>query len=71
MKIFLHSLIAALVGGAATSLTTALSDPTIWDHPGRLGTIGLSGALIGVLALLKASPLQQPPPPQLKREERY
>jgi hypothetical protein len=62
---WLHSLIAAGIGGAVTSLGAILVSPSSFSFTvsgmEHLGVVALAGAIIPVLALLKQSPL---PPTQ-------
>jgi len=60
-KAWVHSLIAAAIGGAASALGAILISPasfpdngTGWAH---LGAVAAFGAIVPVLALLKQSPL--------------
>jgi hypothetical protein len=59
-KTWIHSLVAAAIGGAASALGSILISPASfpdttagWEH---LGTIAAFGAVVPVLALLKQSP---------------
>lgn len=60
-KVWLHSLAAAAIGGAASSLGGVLVAPNDFNftHAGlvKIGELALAGALLPVLALLKQSPL--------------
>jgi hypothetical protein len=60
-RTWLHSLIAAAIGGAASSLSAAIVAPSIFNftHHGmvKMGQLALFGAAPPVLALLKQSPL--------------
>jgi hypothetical protein len=61
VKVWLHSLIAAAIGGAAAALGVIILTPTsiTWDEAGAilLAKAALIGAVVPVLALLKQSPL--------------
>ena len=60
-KTWLHSLVAAGIGGASNALlgVVAMPDTFNFTHAGLLnmGKIALAGALVPVLTLLKQSPL--------------
>lgn len=60
-KTWLHSLIAAGIGGASNAALGALAMPDTFNfsHAGlmNLGKMALIGALVPVLTLLKQSPL--------------
>lgn len=56
-NVFLHSLIAAAVGGAVTGLTTAMATGTDLKHASIAGG---AGALVAVAGMLKQSPLTGP-----------
>lgn len=64
MKSFWQTLLAAAIGGAATTLASALTDPHTLHEPSKLGPVAGAGAIIGVAGLLKQSPVQpkQDPP---------
>ena len=72
VKAWLHSIMAAAIGGASNAALGALAMPDTFNfsHAGliNLGKIALVGALVPVLTLLKQSPLpsantQQPAGP--------
>lgn len=60
-KVWIHSLVAAAIGGAASALGLIIVSPSsvTWTLAGArsLGEVALIGAVIPVLALLKQSPL--------------
>ena len=60
-KTWLHSLIAAAIGGGSSALLAAVAMPEAFNltHDGltHLGKLALIGALVPVLTLLKQSPL--------------
>lgn len=60
-KPWIHSLIAAAIGGAASALGLVIVSPSSvtwsWAGAAHLGEVALIGAVIPVLALLKQSPL--------------
>lgn len=60
-KVWLHSIAAAAIGGAAGALGLVIVSPSsvTWTATGAivLGKIALIGAVVPVLALLKQSPL--------------
>lgn len=60
-KAWLHALIAAAIGGASSSLLSALAMPDVvnFSHAGliNMGKMALIGAVVPVLTLLKQSPL--------------
>jgi hypothetical protein len=60
-KAWLHSLVAAAIGGAAGALGLIIVSPSsvTWTLAGAiaLGKVALIGAVIPVLTLLKQSPL--------------
>ncbi len=60
-KVWLHSLVAAAIGGAASALGAVLISPASFNFTlagwENIGKIALAGAVIPVLALLKQSPL--------------
>lgn len=64
-KTWLHSLIAAAIGGATSAVTAAYVVPSAFDfsHDGvqKLGKVAAGGALLAVLALLKQSPINNNP----------
>jgi hypothetical protein len=62
MNIWLHGLLAALIGGAVNSLSVILVDPVEFNFStglGKLASVAGAGALIGVIAYLKKSPLPE------------
>ena len=60
-KVWIHSLVAAAIGGAASALGLIIVSPSsvTWTLAGArsLGEVALIGAVIPVLALLKQSTL--------------
>jgi len=58
-KAFIHSVVAAVVSGAAIGGISAAQGGD-FTH---VASSALGGAIVGVLALLKSSPLVQPPTP--------
>lgn len=67
MNPWLHSLLVAAIGGAATSVVQVLADPSVLFAPGglkRLGATALAGALVAIVAFLKQSPV---PPGSVKQ----
>lgn len=66
-KAWLHSIIAAAIGGAASSLGAVWVDPAAFNFTPagwmNIGKVALAGAVIPVLAILKQSPLPPDPPP--------
>lgn len=60
-KSWIHSIVAAAIGGAASALGAVLVDPSVFNFTlagwENIGKIALAGAIIPVLALLKQSPL--------------
>jgi hypothetical protein len=60
-KVWLHSLVAAAIGGAASALGAVLISPSSFNFTlagwENIGKIAFAGAVIPVLALLKKSPL--------------
>lgn len=63
-KALIHSITAAAVTGAATGGLTALQG----GNTKQSGTAAIAGAIAAVLALLKSSPLVQPPTPPPSKE---
>lgn len=65
-KAWLHSIIAAAIGGAASSLGAVWVDPAAFNFTPagwmNIGKVALAGAVIPVLAILKQSPLPPDPP---------
>lgn len=62
MNIWLHGLAAALIGGAVNSLSVILVDPVEFNFStglGKVASLAGAGALIGVIAYLKKSPLPE------------
>lgn len=57
MKPFWQALLAAAIGGAATALASALTDPHVMQEPKKLGPIAAAGAVIGIGGLFKQSPV--------------
>jgi hypothetical protein len=61
LKIWIHGLLAAVVGGASTAASAALVDNVTFNfsHAGlvALGKISASAAAISTIAYLKQSPL--------------
>lgn len=66
MKAFWQSILAAAIGGAATTVANVLVDPHVISEPSKLGTIAGAGALIGVAGLLKQSPVTPAAPKDVK-----
>ena len=64
-KVWVHSIVAAAIGGAATALGAVLVNPAAFNFTlagwENIGKIALAGAVIPVLALLKQSPLPGTP----------
>ena len=60
MLIFLKALLAAVLGGAVTSVTEVLSAPgnTNPYDMGRLRNAAIAGALVGLVGYLKQSPIE-------------
>jgi hypothetical protein len=60
-KAWIHSIIAAAIGGAASALSAVLVAPSAFNFTPagweNIGKIALAGAIIPVLTLLKQSPL--------------
>jgi hypothetical protein len=60
-KSWIHSIVAAAIGGAASALGAVFVDPSAFNFTlagwENIGKIALAGAIIPVLALLKKSPL--------------
>ena len=60
-KTWLHSLVAAAIGGASNAVlgVVAMPDTFNFSHDGlmNIGKIALVGAIVPVLTLLKQSPL--------------
>lgn len=62
MHIWLKGLAVALIGGAVNSLSVILVDPVVFNFStglGKLASAAGAGALIGVIAYLKKSPLPE------------
>jgi len=63
-RTWIHSLLAAAIGGASNAALGALAMPDTFNftHQGwiNLGKVAAMGALIPVLTLLKQSPLPAP-----------
>jgi hypothetical protein len=61
LKVWLHSIISAAIGGAVSAVSAVLVAPHDFNfsHAGFLSIekVALSGAIIAVLAVLKQSPL--------------
>ena len=61
IRAWVHSLIAAFVGGASSAVPAAIVDPNVFNvtAPGlrHLGTVAALGGVVAVCALLKQSPL--------------
>lgn len=61
LKIWLHGLLAAVIGGASTAASAALVDTVTFNfsHAGliALGKISASAAAISTIAYLKQSPV--------------
>lgn len=60
-KALLHGIVGAAIGGAATTVTSVLSDPLHVDFH-HLGPVAGAGAIIGIAALFRQSPLSPSPP---------
>ena len=60
MLTFLKALLAAILGGAVTSVTEVLSAPgnTNPYDMGRLRNAAIAGALVGLVGYLKQSPIE-------------
>lgn len=60
-KVWIHSIIAAAIGGSASAVSAVLVAPASFNFTlagwENIGKIALVGAIIPVLALLKKSPL--------------
>jgi hypothetical protein len=60
-KSWIHSIVAAAIGGAASALGAVFVDPNAFNFTlagwENIGKIALAGAIIPVLTLLKQSPL--------------
>ncbi|MGA2890320.1 MAG: hypothetical protein ABSE51_19930 [Terracidiphilus sp.] len=60
-KMWFHSLAAAAIGGAASSITAAIAVPSAFNFTPQglenLAKVAVGGALLAVGALLKQSPL--------------
>ena len=57
---WLEGLISAIVGGAASSITVILVDPTSFnlnEGIGKLGTVALVSAIVAAALYLKKSPM--------------
>jgi len=67
MKIWIQGLLVALISGAVGALAGVLTSPESCDlSPAglkKMGGLAIAGALIGVVAFLKQSPLPPPYPP--------
>lgn len=60
IRLWLHSLIAAIITGGANGLTVMIVSPTDFNFGagiGKLGQVVAVGSLIGLAAFLKQSPL--------------
>lgn len=60
--IWIHGLVAALVGGAVNAISVILVDPVEFNFStglGKLASVAGAGALIGVVGYLKKSPLPE------------
>ena len=58
-KVWLHSLVASVIGGTANTLAAMFVDPTAFnthDLP-KLGKLALAGAIISLVLYLQKSPL--------------
>jgi len=61
-QIWFKGVVAALIGGAVNSLSVILVDPVEFNFTtglGKLASVAGAGALIGVIAYLKKSPLPE------------
>lgn len=59
-KVWLHGILAAGVGGAATAISTMVVDPESFNFgPGmkKVGMVAFVAALVNVAAFLKQSPI--------------
>ena len=59
-KKWLKGLWGAVIGGAANSITVAVVDPqsfNLQDGGGKLATVAVVSAIVGMAAYLKKSPL--------------
>jgi hypothetical protein len=56
MKTFWQSVLAALIGGAATGAASFVTSGGAWTGK-NVGGAAIAGALVGVGGLLKSSPL--------------
>jgi len=59
-KVWLHGLIAAVIGAAASGVTLVIADPTTFNFKGglaHLGQVCAVQAIISAAAYLKQSPL--------------
>ncbi len=67
VRAWLHSLVAAGIGGGSNALLGAIAMPDTFNHAGltNLGKIALIGILVPVFTFLKQSPL--PPAEQPKQ----
>jgi len=59
LKLWLKGLVAAIIGGAATSTAGIITDPSMLTSAGmkKLGITALAGALVGIAAYFKQSPI--------------
>jgi hypothetical protein len=68
VKVWLHSIVAAAIGGASNALLGAVAMPDTFNLTpaglANLGKIALVGMLVPVLTLLKQSPLPSDPSQQ-------
>lgn len=62
-KLWLKGLAAAAIGGATTSALSVAVEPSKPVDPTALGTTAVAGALVGLLAYLKQSPIPPTTPP--------
>jgi hypothetical protein len=73
-RIWLHSLVAALVMGCANGVTVMIVSPTEFNLGagiGKLGQVVLISGMIGVAGFLKQSPLppdEDPPKPDADKQ---
>lgn len=61
-QIWFKGVVAALISGAVNSLSVILVDPVEFNFTtglGKLASVAGAGALIGVIAYLKKSPLPE------------
>lgn len=59
-----EALLVALAGAAAGGIGQALADPSVIQDPKKLKGAIIAGAIVGISAWLRRSPLDSPKPPQ-------